>query len=128
MYLGTYCCELGPLSAPFSSLCMFCISLHCLFVFFNILVSASILFSHSRELYSFYMISNFPLSLLLMVSSFNPRWFERMQRCYFNFIVSVEACVLTEYVVDFRESSRRFREVTFFCVWVKCATNSFFFP
>ena len=43
---------------------------------------------------------------------------------YFKFLVSVEACFVSEGVVDFRVSSMRFREEgTFFCFGVKWPIN-----
>lgn len=44
---------------------------------------------------------------------------------YFNFLVSIETCFETEYVVNFDKSFLRdWDEVILFCIWVKCSANT----
>lgn len=77
-----------------------------------------------RELYSSHEFMGF---LLLLKFSFNPCSLRRY-RDYFNFLVPVETCFVTEFMVCFRETSVKcWDKDIFFWVWVKYCTDFYKF-
>ena len=70
----------------------------------------------SRELFIFHELAGF-LLFLLMKSRFNPHRSDKMQ-------VSIEACFVTEYMVNFAEASIRcWEESIFFHLWMKYSVH-----
>jgi hypothetical protein len=49
-------------------------------------------FSFKKELFHFYEFVHFLLCLLLLITSFNLCWSDRMKGVYFDFLVSFETC------------------------------------
>ena len=83
--------------------------------------------SLKRKLFSFQESVGFPVFLLLLRSSFNTWWSDKILSVISNF-VSVESCFVTEYMINFGEGSRKYwEEGTFFCVWVKYSIDVCYF-
>ena len=60
-----------------------------------------------RVLFSFHVNVGFPLFMLLLKISLRPWWSDRIHGTISIFFVSVEACFVTNYMVNFGEGSVR---------------------
>ena len=76
----------------------------------------------SSWLFSFREFVGFLGIILLLNFNITPWWSDKTQVVYFNILVSVNVCFVTEYVINFREGSTRCWEDGIFCpVWVECS-------